>query len=188
MQMVNLCLVKYTRPLTDNEKALLAKCIPPQRLDAIQKIKRTAQADRMRIGSALAGYMLSQYRNIPFSKQLFEENPLGKPFLVGYPDVHFNISHSEKYVICAVSDRPVGVDVEERTAYNPKIANRVFSPAVQEKIAASSDKDMVFTQCWVENEANLKRIGCGLSCKLPCDDPVSEIILFEDAVIGVSCI
>ena len=188
MQVVTLHLIKYTRQLTESERALLAKCIPPQRLERIQQIKHPAQADRMRIGSALAAYMLKQYMNVPFTKQVFTENPQGKPFLVGYPNVHFNISHSEKYVVCAVSDRPVGIDVEERTAYNPKIAKRVFSPAVQEKIATSSDKDMTFTQCWVENEANLKRIGCGLACKFPCDDPIAEVILAEDAVIGVSCI
>ena len=186
--MVNLCLVKYKRPLTDKEKALLAKCIPPQRLDAVSQIKNTAQADRALIGSALAAYMLNHYMGIPFANQIYEKSPQGKPFLVGYPNAHFNISHSGKYVVCAVSDRPVGVDVEQRIAYKPRIAKRLFSLAVQEKIANSKDKDMAFTQCWAENEANLKRIGCGFQCKFPCDDPIAQIILAEDAIIGLSCI
>jgi len=43
----------------------------------------------------------------------FNKNQYGKPCLEEYPDFHFNISHSRDYVLCAVDDKPIGIDVEE---------------------------------------------------------------------------
>ena len=44
-------------------------------------------------------------------KPIFEYGKHGKPFIIGYPDIHFNISHCREAVLCVVSSRPVGVDV-----------------------------------------------------------------------------
>lgn len=38
--------------------------------------------------------------------------PLGKPYFPQYPHLHINWSHSGSLVLCALSDSPVGVDVE----------------------------------------------------------------------------
>ncbi len=37
----------------------------------------------------------------------------GKPRLSGHPSIHFNLSHSGPWVLCAVHGGPVGIDVEE---------------------------------------------------------------------------
>ena len=41
-----------------------------------------------------------------------EYGPLGKPFFPAYPHIHFNLSHSGPFALCAVSRFPVGVDIE----------------------------------------------------------------------------
>ena len=41
-----------------------------------------------------------------------EKNRYGKPFLKEYPRLHFNGSHSGDYLVCAMSQNPVGVDVQ----------------------------------------------------------------------------
>ena len=38
--------------------------------------------------------------------------PGGKPFLARHPLIHFNLSHTAGVAVCAVDDRPVGIDVE----------------------------------------------------------------------------
>ena len=43
---------------------------------------------------------------------VFEYGEHGKPYIVGHPDIHFNISHCKEAVLCVTSPRPVGVDVE----------------------------------------------------------------------------
>ena len=38
-------------------------------------------------------------------------NENGQPYLTAAPDVHFSLSHSAAWAVCAVSDHPVGVDI-----------------------------------------------------------------------------
>jgi 4'-phosphopantetheinyl transferase len=40
-------------------------------------------------------------------------NEFGKTFLQGYPDFHFNISHSGNWAVCVISAKEVGVDIEK---------------------------------------------------------------------------
>lgn len=41
-----------------------------------------------------------------------EREALGKPFFPALPHIHFNLSHSGPYALCAVGEGPVGVDIE----------------------------------------------------------------------------
>ena len=41
-----------------------------------------------------------------------EKGPYGKPYLTGYPEIHFNISHSGGWAVCALASMPCGVDGE----------------------------------------------------------------------------
>ena len=36
----------------------------------------------------------------------------GKPFLTLQPKIHYNITHSGKYVMCIIADQEVGIDVQ----------------------------------------------------------------------------
>ncbi len=55
-------------------------------------------------------------------------NENGKPYLTAAPDVHFSLSHSAAWVVCAVSDHPVGVDIQQCRSFKPNIADRFFHP------------------------------------------------------------
>ncbi|MCL2446173.1 MAG: hypothetical protein FWD06_05350 [Oscillospiraceae bacterium] len=73
--------------------------------------------------------------------------PNGKPYLPDGP--HFSISHSGGMVLLAVSDSPVGCDVEpaNRTVKNEAAIRRKLFP----------DEDNVpFLQLWTAYEARLK--------------------------------
>lgn len=82
-----------------------------------------------------------------------------KPYLSD--EFHFNISHSDTIVACAVSDAPIGVDVQEITPYHDDYSI-VFSAREEKYINASSDKDSIFTILWTCKEAYGKAIGLGL--------------------------
>lgn len=62
-------------------------------------------------GEMLARKMLSDYHNIPEDQIFFEIGEYGKPFAVGYTE--FNLSHSDDKVVCCISDKPIGIDVEK---------------------------------------------------------------------------
>ena len=38
--------------------------------------------------------------------------PGGKPFFPSQPQLHFNLSHSGSYALCALDTSPVGVDIQ----------------------------------------------------------------------------
>ena len=42
----------------------------------------------------------------------------GKPFLTLQPKIHYNISHSGKYVMCIIAGEEVGIDVQEHKKVN----------------------------------------------------------------------
>ena len=48
----------------------------------------------------------------------------GKPFLQQHPDIHFNLSHGGEMAVCAVSDRPVGADIEPLLPYDAEQARK----------------------------------------------------------------
>lgn len=54
-------------------------------------------------------------------------NEFGKPFIMGKPRVQFNLSHAENYIVCAISDEPVGIDVEIMKPIDLEIAERFFT-------------------------------------------------------------
>ena len=90
----------------------------------------------------------------------------GKPFLDGAPFV-FNLSHSGEYVVCALSDADVGVDIE-------KI--RPISDGVMRRFAGEAGRDdRENTRLWTRYEAVGKFLGCGI----PYEKPTSAYFIKE---------
>ncbi len=90
----------------------------------------------------------------------------GKPVLRGYPGVHFNLSHCRAAVACAVSDAPVGVDVQEIAPVERALARRVLTQAEYSAFLASPDPNRTFCEYWTKKESWLKRSGIGIDASL----------------------
>lgn len=125
-----------------------------------QKIKQNA--DNMLIGEILTKITIKQTFGIDITKQKFAYTEYGKPYLSDYPNVHFNISHSGKYVACAVSDKPAGIDIQEICEYNFDVARRICNPKELKQIENSKEKASEFTKLWTQKEAVLKMVGTGI--------------------------
>ena len=93
---------------------------------------------------------------------VFEFGEHGKPFIVGHPDIHFNFSHCSEAVICAVSDQPVGVDVESIREYKESLARYTMNDQELEQIARAERPDVEFIRLWTMKEAVLKLSGRGI--------------------------
>lgn len=97
---------------------------------------------------------------------VFRELENGKPVIVGHEDIHFNMSHCKTAVACAVSDHPVGIDVEcVPEKYNPSLARYVFSDEEVVEIEQSSDPCIMFARYWTMKEATVKQSGRGITGK-----------------------
>lgn len=87
----------------------------------------------------------------------------GQPFLSNYPGLFLSISHCKVAVAVAVSDRPIGIDIESVRAYKPGLVDRSFSTLEQQEIESSPNRDLSFTRLWTRKEAYLKFIGTGIT-------------------------
>ena len=84
-----------------------------------------------------------------------EKTPNGKPFFPSCPDVHFSLSHSKTHVLCALSRRPVGVDIESPRQISRLAIDYFCSP---DELAMFDPLDL-----WVLKESYIKLVGGTLS-------------------------
>lgn len=94
---------------------------------------------------------------------IFEYNEHGKPFIVGHPDIHFNLSHCKEAAICVVNDHPIGVDVESIREYKESLVNYTMNDEEISQINSSDSPAAAFIRLWTMKEATTKLIGTGIS-------------------------
>ena len=75
------------------------------------------------------------------------------------------LSHSGPLTVLAVSDEPVGVDLERIHTVSEPTVRRVFPPSFQAEMEGveGEERDEAFTRLWTRLEAALKLDGRGLT-------------------------
>lgn len=150
----------------------------PEQICPEQSVPKVNAAP-MRPESALARKLVAKalqvfLGRIPTPEELAGEVRTGggKPHFPAFPGFHYNISHSGSYVVCAVCDQPVGIDLqqipdqEERAV---KIAKRFFSPQEQEALQELRGRNetgalcRLFCRYWTARESYIKLTGRGLA-------------------------
>ena len=98
---------------------------------------------------------------------IFKTEKYGKAYISNYENIYFNLSHSGKTVLCAISDMEVGVDVEY---IDPKIdlniAKNYFYNSEYENIMNADNKSDEFFKYWVLKESYMKYTGLGMNLQL----------------------
>ncbi len=124
------------------------------------------RSDNERQASA-AGYLLLCWclqQKYGISEQpIMEYGQYGKPRIVGHENIHFNISHCRCAAICAVSDSPIGVDIETTDRYSTRLAEYTMNGDELQQIRQSENPAIEFTRLWTMKEAFLKMTGRGIS-------------------------
>lgn len=150
-------------------------------------VHRQKNADRYRLEngrllSVCAGALLDEaLREYGLKEADMEylEGPHGKPSFANAPDIHFSISHSHEEVMLAISDAPVGCDIEQVRTMKCSIVERFFSPCERSLILSSlpdagetaaegrpeytGDAARAFFRIWTLKESFMKVTGMGLS-------------------------
>lgn len=97
---------------------------------------------------------------------VFEYGEHGKPSIVGHRDIHFNMSHCREAALCAVSDKPVGVDVESIGRYKETLARYTMNDDELALIQQADRPEVAFIRLWTQKEALLKLAGTGITDSL----------------------
>ncbi len=163
-------LVEIKNPIDKHTFNFLLRYVEPYKRENIKRHPKKDEVDRMLVGDILVKYVLKTEFSIPMSNLNIQLGELGKPYLPQFPHIHFNISHSGNYVVCAFAESPVGIDIQTILTYKEKIARRVLSPEKVREIEGSPNPDLLFTTYWAEKEALLKMVGCGFSGEVKEDN------------------
>lgn len=133
-------------------------------------LKKASINDRKRslAGDLLVKKYLSKIYGIKKEKIEIKKGEHGKPYVLNIP-AHFNISHSGNYVVVAISDQPIGIDLEIIEDFSAILAKKVFNDDELKyisEIGYSKKKSVMqqrFYEIWTAKEAYLKYLGCGIS-------------------------
>ena len=98
---------------------------------------------------------------------IFKTEKYGKAYISNHENIHFNLSHSGKIVLCAISDREVGVDVEYIDhEIDLNIAKHYFYNEEYTSIMKSDNPSEEFFKYWVLKESYMKYTGLGMNLNL----------------------
>jgi 4'-phosphopantetheinyl transferase len=148
----------------DFQDSLLQFLPQAGRLRVKDRLNNTSKLQTV-AGELLARYAVGQYLGNPVQEINLVFGEKGKPHISNLSDVHFNISHSGHYVVCAVAPKEIGIDVERIRSVNLRIAERFFSPSeISDLMALGEEARMhYFITLWTIKESYLKAIGRGLT-------------------------
>ena len=131
---------------------------------------RTIKGKENRSRSIAAGLLLRHMllgEQIPYAEESFGLEGHGKPRLKK-DGVFFNLSHAGAYAVGALSDVPVGVDVEQQNRFwqearNQKLAKRILTEAERNWWKDAGDDPQELLRFWTRKESYVKMTGEGMT-------------------------
>lgn len=109
-------------------------------------------------GKQLLSRMIKEHYGKSAYTVFYNEN--GKPLL---DFCFFSISHSAERVICALSDRAIGIDIEKIKPLTFRKKYLLFSKEESRYVNTNNNPTLAFYTVWTRKEAYLKAIGGKLS-------------------------
>jgi 4'-phosphopantetheinyl transferase len=146
----------------------LLRLLPPASVEKINRYVRPVDTQRSLMGELMVRTILGRRLQVAGNSLVIDYSDKGKPHLKHHPGIHFNISHSGQWVVCAISAQPVGIDVEVIRPYKLKIAKRFFSPEEYGNLMNKDENERIgyFFELWTLKESYLKALGKGLTLAL----------------------
>lgn len=103
----------------------------------------------------------SRVHQLPINQQpIFLYNDYGAPYIEGGP--HFSISHCKRGIAVAVSENPIGIDIESIRSFKPELMRKTMNEDEQLRITSSAIPEVEFIRFWTQKEALLKLRGTGI--------------------------
>lgn len=145
----------------------LSLLISPYKKAQLDSLKSSADKKIRLYAEILVRIAIHQDLAMKNSSISLATNKYGKLYLANNDSYHFSISHTRNMIAVAVSNEPVGVDVEMIRSDNLKIAKRFFTENeiayIEENPSGIFER---FFEIWTKKEAYLKFLGTGLNTSL----------------------
>jgi phosphopantetheinyl transferase len=167
---------EYERFLTDDE------------LNKSNRFKFPQGKERYILSKAWTREYISEILDIDPKSIKFNKTKNGKPYLAGYKDVFYNISHSEDYFAIVVNEGyDVGIDIEKiRCSDNlDKLAAKAFGPKEIAQLRGVEDGNQqrhLFYHFWTRREAVIKCLSKKMANSFKVDVCPNPEVLTEPVV------
>ncbi|MDR2707836.1 MAG: hypothetical protein LBB87_03710 [Nitrososphaerota archaeon] len=113
--MFKVVILKSTSELMQDDYDILHSLVSLEKQARIKRFCSFRDAQNSLLGDVLARVEICRVTGMSNRQLEFAVNACGKPFLANNSHIHYNISHTNHYVACVISDVPVGIDIEEKT-------------------------------------------------------------------------
>ena len=141
--------------------------MPNDRRERTLRFVKKEDAYRSLFSEMLIKTQIQKLIGIPIEAIQMDKNKYGKPYIKGCDNLHFNVSHSGLWVVAALSECAVGIDIEEKKAFDfLAIGERFFAAEEIQALLHASDQLDYFYLIWTMKESLIKHVGMGLSLPL----------------------
>ena len=175
--------------MSDSEFLRMYQLCDKVRQNRIDRITKEPAKKLSAAAGMLARIAIGQCLKIDPLSITFRRNKNGKPYAENL-DIHFSLSHSGNLAVCAVSDQPVGIDVEKIRSVNYHLADKCFTLEERKYVFSERQKQQKrFFEIWTKKEAHVKRLGTGITDFLSFDvrkDRKVYTLQKEQYVISIS--
>ncbi len=184
----------FIRRLSEFSQSEYNECVSlmaEERRTAIERYRIEDDRRRTVLGEYIAKQAISEICKTDIREVIILKDERGKPYCRSHR-IEFSIAHSGDTVVCAVSDRPIGVDVEEiretdlrvhRIACNDREKNYIFE--------SENGQNERFLRVWTAKEAYFKFLGTGITNLKSVDYfeilPNCKTEIGPDRIITVYC-
>lgn len=158
-------IVYYARKLQDREQVQEQKKEPKHKQSGERRWEH-------RVGEALLARGLKELYGLDLSAETRQTGSHGKPYLAAHSQIHYNISHSGQYVVCAFAPQEIGVDIQKHKQVKlERMLGRLVPSEKKDQILSSDNPCQGFFDQWALRESYLKWTGEGFT-KNPKDIPL----------------
>lgn len=146
----------------------LLQFVDKEKRTKIKRFVKWEDAHRGLFAELLIRQIITEKTGLANEAISFSKNRYGKPFLNNMTGFHFNLSHSGLWIVCAVDNMPIGIDIQKIKPVDFGISERYFSKEEHNDLMSKSDSDKLayFFTLWALKESYIKAKGKGLSIPL----------------------
>lgn len=161
------------RDLTDDEYAYWYSLMNADKQRRVDRFRFLGDKKRTVAGEMLARQTIAEWCGVAPESIAFGIKEHSKPYAKDL-DVEFNISHSGNMVVCAVDNKPVGIDIEQIHPIDLTVAKRICTDEemlylfghipMEQDFAYTTDTEILtrFFEIWTKKEAYGKCMGNGI--------------------------
>lgn len=120
----------------------------------ITEIDRTSPANRHEAEHRAVTLLLDHA--LPF-RAMIEHHADGSPYIAGHPELHISLSHSPSACVMALSEIPVGVDIESPRPQLARVAHKFLTPEESADLTIGTDTGLdILLHYWTAKESAFK--------------------------------